>query len=246
MTGGRVKAEQPVNAQTPAARLPTNDEEFISRISHDLRTPLAAIKAAIGVVLANEPPGTAEPLRRMFRNIDRAADQMNSMISNITESARLHQGAAAMRIDHTDLSELTLRVAKSAEPVARRQGQTVETRVPRSAIIALVDYQRIERALLNLIENACKHAPGGATIQLSLDDEGAEYVFSVADEGPGIPEESRNEVFTGAEPGSTGSGRTGLGLPVALRIAQLHGGRIWVEPNVQGGAVFRIALPADK
>src|SRR5207237_1282878 len=108
-------------------------DEFISRVSHDLRTPLAAIKAAIGVVLANEPPNTAESLRRMFRNIDRATDQMNSMIANLAESVRLKNGPEALHCDVIDLAE----IAGPGSPGAPPSGSCAASRPWRAAPVRL-------------------------------------------------------------------------------------------------------------
>src|SRR5262249_25754016 len=151
--------------------------EFISHVSHDLRTPLAAIKASIGVVLANEPPGTPEPLSRMFRNIDRAADQLNAMIANLSESVRLRGGRDALRCELTELNELMHRVVRLAEPGARRQDQALELTLPKRRYLALVDAPRIERALLNLLDNAQKYGPSGGRIRLGLGAKRQEAIF---------------------------------------------------------------------
>jgi K+-sensing histidine kinase KdpD len=220
------------------------DEEFISRISHDLRTPLAAIKAAIGVVLANEPPGTTEPLSRMFRNIDRATDQLNSMIANIAESARLARGASAMRCDLLDLRDVMQRVARTADITVRRQGQRLAVQTAAKPCLVMGDGPRIERALLNLLDNAQKYGRQDGTIGLRLERKKSEAVFAVTDDGPGISEDAIEEIFEGRDPAAEGSGRVGLGLPVAKTIAELHGGRIWVEAASGRGVTFCLTFPA--
>src|SRR5947207_350427 len=88
---------------------PPRGYEFISSISHDLRTPLAAIKASVGVVLANEPPGTSEALRRMLVNIDSAADDLSEMVANLLEIARLQAHAGEIRRDWIDLRAIARR-----------------------------------------------------------------------------------------------------------------------------------------
>jgi len=219
------------------------EREFISRVSHDLRTPLAAIKASIGVVLANEPAGTPEPLSRMFRNIDRAADQLNAMIANLSESMRLRMGPEALNCQITELNELMHRVARLAEPGTRRLDQKIALSIPKRPCLAMVDAPRMERALLNLLDNAQKHGPTGGTIRFELGAKPKEAVFTVADQGPGVATESLELIFTGKHGASSDSGRVGLGLPVAKMVAELHGGRIWLEPGSPAGTVFHIALP---
>jgi len=228
----------------PLAAADRIDEEFLSRITHDLRTPLAAIKAAIGVVLANQPPGTGESLSRMFQNIDRAADQMNNMITNIAESARLKLGPPALEMELANLNELARRVGRNAELSTRRRGQAIKVELPQRQCLALVDVSRVERALLNLLDNAQRYGPPGSLIQLQLERDGLAYVFSVIDQGPGVPEGAQKRIFEGEDPTARGSGRTGLGLPVARAVAELHGGRIWVDSTPGEGAAFRFTLPA--
>jgi two-component system, OmpR family, sensor histidine kinase KdpD len=227
----------------PPATDDASTEEFISRVSHDLRTPLAAIKAAIGVVLANEPPNTAESLRRMFRNIDRATDQMNSMIANLAETARLKSGSDALHCDVIDLVEVTRRVGRTTETAARRQNQVVELQVPAAPCLAMADASRIERALLNLLENAQKYGPAGGTIRINLQARGGEAIFSVSDNGPGVPDGAADRILRGEPALEGGSGKAGLGLPIARRIAELHGGRLWIDADDGVASVFRLAIP---
>jgi len=229
-----------------AVPLGTSDgsaDEFISRVSHDLRTPLAAIKAAIGVVLANEPPNTAESLRRMFRNIDRATDQMNSMIANLAESVRLKNGPEALHCDVIDLAEIARRVGRTTETTAGRQNQTVDLRVQTEPCLAMADGSRVERALLNLLENAQKYAPNGGTIGLTLETRDDEAIFTVTDSGPGIPGGSAERILRGEPALEGGSGKAGLGLPIARAIAELHGGRLWIDAEDGRTSVFRLAVP---
>ena len=226
------------------ARNDGTTDEFISRVSHDLRTPLAAIKAAIGVIIANEPPGTSETIGRMFKNIDRAADQMNSMIANLADLTRLRAGEAALRRDWADLNDLTRRVVKTAEPAAHRQAQTIEAKMPQHRLTAIVDAARIERALLNLIENAQRFSPAGGTIHVQLEKRKRDVLFSVTDEGPGLPDAAAEMIFSGRPPDFSGAGKTGLGLPVVRAVAEAHHGDAWTEPAPGGGARFCLAIPS--
>jgi signal transduction histidine kinase len=224
-------------------------DEFITNVSHDLRTPLTGIKASIGVVLANEPPGTPEPIHRMLVNIDLAADRMGQLVADLLELSRLQAGRVQLRPTETDLRELALGVAQAIEPLAQGRGQRVEIDVPEAPVPATVDADRLERALLNLLSNAHKYGREGGTIRLRLVPDPDEIRFAVADDGPGIPEAEQERVFERFYRPDVESTRrnqgAGLGLPIARAMVELHGGRLWVESAPGAGATFWIALPVE-
>jgi PAS domain S-box-containing protein len=218
-------------------------DEFISSISHDLRTPLAAIKASVGVVLANEPPGTSEPLRRMLINIDGAADDLSEMVSNVLELARLQAYEGELRRDWLDLRIRAKRAIEAIEPMAKRKEQQFEARLPSGPLWGYCDGTRIERALCNLLGNARKYSAPGTTIHLTLARKGREAIFTVTDEGPGIDPSDQERIFERSY-GKPGRGvGSGLGLPIAHAVAVMHNGRLWVESAPGAGATFRLALP---
>jgi PAS domain S-box-containing protein len=224
-------------------------DEFLGNVSHDLRTPLAAIKASIGVVLANEPPGTSEPLHRMFVNIDLAADRMAKLVADLLELTRLQAGRAQLRAGQCDLRTVALRSARAIEPLAQTRAQRVQVDLPAGPVTAVVDAERLERALLNLLSNAHKYGRTGGSIRLRLERRAGRATFGVTDDGPGIPEADRERIFerfyrpeiedTRRNQGS------GLGLPIARAMVELHGGRIWVESEPGAGATFWIELPTN-
>lgn len=221
-------------------------DEFLAGVSHDLKTPLTAIKSSIGIVLANEPPETPEPLHRMLVNVDVAADRMASMVEDLLEMARLQAGRIDLKLDRCHLRELALRAASAVEPLATSRNQRVELDLPADPLPALVDGGRLERALTNLLSNAQRYGRTGGTIRLSLRRRPGEVVFAVADDGPGIPEEEQRRIFDRfyrVEKEANSGGGSGLGLPIARAMAELHGGRLWVESKPGVGSTFWLAIP---
>lgn len=224
--------------------------EFLANVSHDLRTPLAAIKASIGVVLASEPPGTPEPLHRLFVNIDLAAERLTRLVVDLLELTRLQAGRAQLRLDHSDLVALAQRAVRLVEAPAQARGQRVVVELPDAPVVAVVDAERLERALVNLLSNAYKYGrqPEG-TIQLRLLPAEREVLVAVTDDGLGIPTEEQGRIFerfhrveseaTQHVPG------IGLGLPIVRATVELHGGRVWVESAPGAGTTFWIALPLE-
>ncbi len=222
-------------------------DEFLANVSHDLKTPLTAIKSSIGVVLANKPAGTPEVLHRMLANIDISADKMASMVEDLLEMARLQTGRVQLRLDRCNLRDLALRAAAAIEPLASSRRQRLELDLPPEPLPALVDSGRLERALTNLLNNAHQYGRQEGTIRLSLRRRSSEAIFAVADDGPGIPEEEQQRIFERFYRLDRGSDRatpgSGLGLPIARAMVELHGGRAWVESEPGAGATFWIAVP---
>jgi signal transduction histidine kinase len=222
-------------------------EEFFANAAHDLRTPLAAIKAAIGVVLANEPPGTPPPLHRMLTNIDRASTQMGRLVDDLLELGRLQRGRATIAAAACDLRIIVERAGRAIEPLAEERGQHLIMTLPPEPIPVLADAPRIERALLNLLGNAQKYGREGGRIELRVERLPGEAVVAVADDGPGIPLEDQPRLFERFYRSHVESSRriigSGLGLPIVKTLVELHGGRVAVESAPGAGATFSIALP---
>jgi protein-histidine pros-kinase len=239
-----------LEAERAAQReLERHKDEFLSNVSHDLRTPLAGIKASIGVVLANEPPGTPEPLHRMFANIDLAADRMAKLVGDLLDLARLQTGRVQLHREPCDLLALAQRVARAIEPLAQARGQRVKVDLTPEPLVLDVDAERIERALLNLLSNAHKYGRDGGRIALRLERRPGEAVFAVADDGPGIPVGDQARIFERFYRSETTTPLrnegAGLGLPIARAMVELHGGRIWLDSTPAEGTTFWIALPLD-
>lgn len=221
-------------------------DEFFANISHDLKTPISAIKSSVGVVLANEPANMPEQLHRMLVNIDLSANKMVSLVEDLLELARLQAGRIQLAASPCSLRELARHSAAAIEPLAAARGQRIELDLPSDPTVALVDAQRIERALANLLANAHQYGRPGGTIHLGLKRRNGDALFVVADDGPGIPEAEQERVFdrfyrtVSAAKAVDG---TGLGLPIARAMVELHNGRLWVESKPGAGAAFWIALP---
>ena len=222
-------------------------EEFFADAAHDLRTPLAAITAAIGVVLANEPPDTSPPLRRMFTNIDRAATGMGRLVDDLLELGRLQRGRAQIVPVPRDLRPIAAQAARAIEPLAGQRGQRLTVTLPPAPLLVRADAPRLEQAILNLLGNAQKYGREGGRIALRVERHHAEALVVVADDGPGIPLDEQARIFERFYRPEAASSRrivgSGLGLPIVKLLTELHGGRVAVESQPGRGATFRIALP---
>ncbi len=221
-------------------------DEFFSSVSHDLRTPVAAIKAAVGVVLANEPQHMPASLHRLLGNIDLAADELARLIEDLLEIARLQAGRVELWRSSVELRDGLARAVRSIEPLLQERHQRVQLALPDEPVPASVDVQRLGRALRNLLGNAQRYGRENGTIRVALERQAERVCVSVTDDGPGIPADQQERIFerfyrvTGAA-----SAGTGLGLAIARGLVDLHGGRVWVESTPGQGSTFRISLPSS-
>jgi two-component system sensor histidine kinase KdpD len=221
---------------------------LLSSVSHDLRTPLASIKAAASSLLQEDVQWDDEARRSFARTIEHEADRLNRLVSNLLDMSRIEDGALKPEKEWYMLPELIQDVLGRLRPLL--QGRAVRTQVPADLPPIELDYMQIDQVLTNLIENAVRYTPKESPIDVSAQREGGkQVVISVADCGPGIPPADLERVFdkfyrvldgkhnTGHPTGS------GLGLAVCKGLVEAHGGRIWAEPRVGGGVVFSVALP---
>jgi signal transduction histidine kinase len=222
--------------------------EFFANISHDLRTPLFAIKISVGVLLANEPADLPEPLHRLLANIDTASDQLARLVDDLLELTRLQAGRLQLQRERCDLRALAQRAAQSIEPLAQARGQRLEVVLPPDAVEASVDSARLERVLVNLLSNAHKYGRAGGLIRLQLESAPDAVCLVVVDDGPGIALADQERIFERFERVQSSAEQvagSGLGLPIARGVVELHGGRLSVESAPGNGATFRVSLPID-
>ena len=224
-------------------------DEFFSSVSHDLRTPVASIKAAIGVVLANEPPNMPPALHRLLTNIELAADELAELINDLLEIARLQAGRVELWRSQVDLREVIGRAVGALEPLFETRGQRLDLVLPSESVAASVDVERLGRVLRNLLANAQKYGRPGGKTSVTLERRAKEVCIAVADDGPGIPTEDQERIFerfyrVSSAP-AAGPPGTGLGLAIARALIELHGGRLWVDSTLGRGSTFHIRLPID-
>jgi two-component system, OmpR family, sensor histidine kinase KdpD len=220
---------------------------LLSSVSHDLRTPLASIKAAASSLLQEDVQWDDETKRSFARSIEREADRLNRLVSNLLDMTRIEDGALKPEKELYMIPELIQDVLGRLKPLLH--GRIVQTQVSTDLPPVELDYMQIDQVLTNLIENAVRYTPKDSPIEVSAHCAGAQIVISVADRGPGIPSGDLDRVFdkfyrvlngkhaTGHPTGS------GLGLAVCKGLVEAHGGRIWAESREGGGVVFLVSLP---
>ena len=212
-------------------------------VSHELKTPLAVIASATDAA-SDSPPGQGVPFAQEIRT---AVQRLQRLVNNLLDSTRLESGVLRPQLDWCDLADLINTTLRATADV--RQGRTMRVELAPDLPLVRMDFGLIQQALTNLVHNACQHTPGAAEITLSAGaDEAAGMVWlAVADTGPGLREEQREQLFSKffrGQPGKTGG--LGLGLSIVRGFVEAHGGRVEAQTPPAGGARFVIYLPLDR
>ena len=217
---------------------------LLSAVSHDLRTPLAAITGAVSSLFEGRVDFDPQTRKQLIQSIYDEVMWMDRLVNNLLYMTRLEAGAIQLRKEPLPLEEVVGAALVRLEK--KLSDRTVTTHVPTDAPLVPMDGVLIEEVLINLVENATKYTPPGSPLEISADFNEEEVTVSVADRGPGIPPGEEERIFDKFY--RTGPKRTrgvGLGLAICRGIVVAHGGRIWVENRPDGGARFRFTLPAD-
>ncbi len=214
--------------------------EFFSNITHDLKTPITAIKGAVDLVLRKG--GGKDPHVEIIR---KNTEKLSKMISDLLDCARLESGQLELKKEEGDLVEAVEEALLMAAPLAWHRGVTIRLEKEVDYLLVKYDEDRIFQVLSNLLGNAVKYSPKGEEVVVRVSREDGWAVVSVEDFGPGIPEDEWDRVFEKFYRGGNGEGREGIGLGLAIckGIVEAHGGRIWISRPSHPGVVFSFALP---
>jgi PAS domain S-box-containing protein len=224
--------------------------DFVSNVSHELRTPLTAIKGSVDNMLDGITGDLNEKQSRYLTRIKSNSDRLTRLINDLLDLSRIEAGIN-LKPKNLPLATVAREVVETLRPVAAEKLITIEVASPDNSLTAWADPDRISQVLMNLLGNAIKFTPTHGTVTLSLEKNGNEWVkVSVADSGPGIPSEEANRIFDKfyqiSHPERRKAMGTGLGLPIAKALVEMHGGKIWVESESGRGSTFSFTLPAER
>ncbi|MFV2177114.1 sensor histidine kinase [Actinomadura sp. LOL_016] len=223
--------------------LEASRRELVAWVSHDLRTPLAGLRA-MAEALEDEVVDDAATVHRYHSRIRVEAERLTEMVDDLFELSRIHAGALRLTRSHIGLAELVAETVAGTEALARAKGVRLRGDV-RSVQPVQVDTGELGRALRNLVVNAIRHTPGDGTVVIVGEVDGGEARVTVADACGGIPEDDLPRVFDVAfrgEAARSPGGGAGLGLAIARGIVEAHAGRIGVA-NSGPGCRFEIRVP---
>lgn len=235
-----LEAEQQVTLRLQ--ELDSMKSTLLHTVSHDLRSPIAAILALTQVLKAqsDEPDASSRSTRlRLLGTIEATARRMGALLADLVNAERIDSvrpKVAPCRVD--DL------VRRLIDEAGLRERHLVRTRI--RPVEVWVDAAQAERIVDNLLTNVVQHVPAGVPVWVGVEPIGDGVTISVEDAGPGVPSELHQEIFDVFRRGPDAApGGTGIGLSLVARFAHLHGGRAWVEDRAGGGAVFRVFLPSN-
>ena len=221
--------------------------EFLSMLAHELRNPLAPIRTGVDVLRLR---GDSQPEVVWARDmIERQTMQLVRLVDDLLDVSRITGGKIRIELECVDVAAVVATAIETSRPLIDEAGHQLTVSIPETALCVSCDRVRLAQVLSNLLNNAAKYTRSGGTIRLSVAREGSEAVFRVQDNGIGIPPEMLSkvfELFTQVERSLDRSrGGLGVGLTLARRLVELHGGRIDVASDGAGhGSEFTVRLPA--
>ncbi len=212
---------------------------FLQAVSHDLRTPLAAILGLAVTLEREDVELEAAEARDLARRIASNSRKLDRMVIDLLDLDRLARGIVEPKLHATDVGALVRRVVSDSDLMDEDR-----VHIEAVSIVASIDAAKVERIVENLLANTARHTPAGTRVWVRVEPAQGGVLVSVEDEGPGVPQDLREAVFEPFRQGPipTHSPGVGVGLTLVARFAELMGGRAWVEDRDGGGASFRVFL----
>ena len=231
---------------TEVRRLETVRRDFVANASHEIKTPLTAIRGFAETLLGSElPPRDA---RSYLEIILRHSERLSQLVEDLLELSRLESGKFTLEPEPLDLGVLVAKLCRELEPRLRERGISVRI-AAEGAPRAFADARAVEQILSNLLDNALKYSDSEREIEVRIQAEGDDVRVDVADQGIGIPEADRARIFERfyrVDRGrSRDQGGTGLGLSIVKHLVQACGGDVWVESTPGVGSTFSFTLPSN-
>jgi heavy metal sensor kinase len=220
--------------------------QFTADASHDLRTPVAVIRASAEIVLRK--PRSAAEYEDTLQRILRTSVETSGMLENLLSLARADAGAAGLEMHPLDLSAHVRKAQEKGAILAATKSLSFTSQVPEAKVLVRADALAIDRLLLILVDNAVKYTPPGGVCEIALSAAENEVHIAVRDSGVGIETEELESIFERFHRSDKTRSRetpgAGLGLAIARWIAKVHGGTITAESKIGFGSVFHVRLPA--
>jgi PAS domain S-box-containing protein len=223
---------------------------FLGNLSHELQTPLASLRTSAELLVTEHDDLSGEDHHKLHTGIYRGILRLEALIDNLLASASVQAGNFKVKPTSIDLGEPLEDAMLFMGPLMDAAGIILDIDLPDRLPMIHADSRRITQVFVNLLSNAIKYTPGGSTVHLTATMQGDERLrVNVSDDGPGIPAESRDLIFSRFArldaPGARKDHGAGLGLYIARTIVESHGGAIGVEPHDPKGTTFWFTLPVE-
>jgi two-component system, OmpR family, sensor histidine kinase KdpD len=237
---------------------------LVGAVSHDLRTPLATIKASASTLLDADTPIAPADRAELLGLIDGQADRLARLVTNLLDMSRIETGSLVVTRQPLDIGDVVVEALATLRPMAA--ADRIVVRISPGLPSVQADHVLVGQVIVNLLENALRYAPNGTAVEVTAATAGANVEVSVSDEGPGFSQQDRIRVFGLARPtvptstpstpsnraagpvlssSAATAGGSGVGLAIAKAFVEAHGGSIWADNPSGGGARVTFSLPVD-
>jgi two-component system phosphate regulon sensor histidine kinase PhoR len=221
--------------------------DFLSLISHELRTPITSIKGAASMLLTAGLGAITPEQERFLTIIERNCDRLAHLVASLLDMTRLEGGKLVLRVGTVNVEKLLREVALQVREMYSAKRINLETVKPAEPVSVEADPIRLEQVFLHLLDNAFKFTPDGGCVVTRIEPGEAEVRIEIADTGVGIPPEATNRVFHKFYQVDSSltrvAGGAGLGLYMARKLVKMHHGRLWLRSNAGKGTSVFLALP---
>jgi signal transduction histidine kinase len=226
--------------------------EFISNVSHELRTPMTSIKGYADLLLMGAAGVVTDQQRHFLTTIKNNAERLSNLVNDLLNISKLDSGSERLKLETFDVGEVIDQVVAGIQARAdnERKHITVTTNIPVDLPLLTADRLKVSQILTNLVDNSFNYTYAGGKIEIEaqLDDDPSILLISVTDNGIGIPKEFQSRIWERFERYEEHAlvmevAGTGLGLSIVKDLVHMHGGKVWVESEVNEGSTFSVTLP---
>jgi|GEM_PF-804831 len=247
ITERKEKEEQIKQQNKELKKIDKLKSDFLNVTSHELRTPMTAIKGYLEMIISETLGKPTEEQKNALEIVLRNTDRLDALVEDILDTSRLESGTMKFIPKETQLDTMIQEVKETLQELFKTKDIKITTSVEANLPTLVIDDDRIKQVFINLLNNAVKFSPQHSKINISAKRQEDSVLFQIADQGKGIPKKDANkifEVFYQVDSGIDRSfGGTGLGLTICRGIILGHGGDIWVESEVDKGSTFNFTLP---
>lgn len=220
---------------------------FVANVSHELKSPLTVIRGYAEIIADGLMGPVTEKQKKTLGTVKQTVDRLARMISDLLDLTQIEAGKMKLKIGQIDLSSLIKEVVSDYSEVISKKNISVKMELPATGLEIEGDKDRLTQVIINLLSNSIRYTPEHGSINVRLYNEVQSVKFVVDDNGPGIEKENLEKIFDMfVRIASDNREGTGLGLPIARDIVNLHGGRIWVKSEKGSGSRFIAVLPKKR
>ena len=220
--------------------------DFVSNVSHEFKNPLSVINESLGIVTGGMAGDINPEQKKILETGKRNIERLIRLVTDLLDLAKIESGKVGMRRERFDIASLTDEIVNSYEGEISKKQLTLKRDIARDAGSIWADRDKISQVIINLLYNAIKYTPDGGGVGVKLEKAGDLVRFEISDTGPGIAKEDFAKIFDKFERVTTERHEgTGLGLPIAKDIVELHKGNIFLESEIGKGSKFTFTLPID-